>query len=307
MAEDQDKFHQGRRREFSDDAIRRFLLGALAASQQPLFEQQLIVDDDLDARVRRLECDLADDYAFDRLNPVDRKLFEKHYLASPDRERTLLVSSVLRERFGSARPPQCATIGERLKSRLSLRQPVLKVAFAILILCVLIATVWLVTKESRRASLFIPVRTPAAPSPRTPREAAHPPNLTAAPTHREDPSPAPAHEPAVVASFVLTPNRREAATVPIVNLRESRPDVARLQLALPTNVSGKYRAELRTDDGQAVFAAESLTTDGSAATIVFDVPAGVLKTGNYQIELTRVNDGSKENVAHYYFLVQMPD
>lgn len=174
----------------------------------------------------------------------------------------------------------------------------------------LIATAWLVTKESRLAKRFIPQRTPAAPNPRTPREAAHPPNLTETPIHREDPSPAQTHEPEgppVVASFVLTPNRREAATIPVVNLRENKPAIARLQLALPTSAFGKYQAELRTDDGQTVFVADSLTADGSAATIVFDVPAGVLKTGNYQIELTRVVDGSKESVAHYYFLVQIAD
>lgn len=310
MADDQNKLHEDGRREFSDDAIRRFLLGALAASLQPFFERRLLIDDELDARVSRLECDLADDYAFDRLNSGDRDLFEKHYPASPDRQRTLLVSSVLFDRFGGAHTQQRATIGDRLKSQFSLRAPVLRVVFGLLILCVLIATVWLVTKESRLAIRFIPRRTPAAPSPRAPREAAHPSNPTQTPVHREDPSPAQAHEPKappVVASFVLTANRREAATIPVVNLRESKPDVARLQLVLPTNVLGPYRAELRTDNGQTVLVAESLTTDRNAATVVFDVPAGVLKTGNYQIELTRVIDGSKENVARYYFLVQIAD
>lgn len=310
MADDQNKVHEDGPREFSDGAIRRFLLGALGASQQALFEQRLMIDDDLDAVVSRLECELADDYAFDRLNHGDRKSFEKYYLASPDRQRTLLVSSVLRERFGGTHTQQPATISERLRSRFTLRQPVLRVAFALLILCVLIATAWLVTKESRLAIRFIPRRTPAAPTPRTQREAAHPPNLTETPVHREDPSPAQVHGPEaspVVASFVLSPNRREAETMPIVNLRESKPDVVRLQLVLPTNVLGTYRAELKTDDGQTVFAAESLTSDGIPPAIVFDVPAGVLRSGNYQIELTRVSDGSKENVARYYFIVQNLD
>lgn len=310
MADDQDKSHDGGRREFSDDAIRRFLLGALAASQQPLFEQRLIIDDHLDARVSRLECELADDYAFDRLNPGDRKLFDRYYLASPGRQHTLLVSTVLRDRFGRAHAKHRATLSERLKSQFTLRQPVFRVAFALLILCALTATVWLVTKESRLVKRFIPVRTPAPPSPRTPREAAHPSNPNQSPVHREDPSPAQTHEPeasTAVASFVLSPNRREAATIPVVNLRESKPEVVRLQLVLQSTVLAKYRAELRTDDGQTVFAAESLTADGTAATIVFDVPAGMFKTGNYQIELTQVIDGSKENVARFYFLVQIAD
>ncbi len=307
MADDRDQFHESGPREFSDDAIRRFLLGALAASQQPLFEQRLIIDDDLDARVSRLEYELADDYAFDRLNPADRKLFERYYLASPDRKYTLLVSSVLRDRFAGARTRQRLTIGERLKFRFILRRPVLRVVFALLILCVLIGTVWLVTKDSRIAKRLLPTRTPSAPGPRAPREAAHPSNPTQTPVHREDPSPPQIHEPGAPASFVLSPNRREAATIPVVDLREGKPDVVRLQLVLKTIEVGTYRAELRTDDSQSVFTAEALATDGIAATLVFDVPARVLKTGNYQIELTRVGDGSKEIVASYYFLVQIPD
>jgi len=310
MADDQNQLNEGGRGEFPDDAIRRFLLGSLDASQQSLFEQRLVIDDDLDARVSRMECELADDYAFDRLSVADRKLFEQYYLGSPERKQTLLVSSLLRDRFRGARATQHATISARLKSQFTFRQPVLKVAFGLLILCVLIATVWLVTKDSRIAKRFIPARTPAAPSPRTPREAAHSSNPTQTPMHREDSSPPQTHEPGtspVVASFVLSPNRREAATIPVVNLREGKPDVVRLQLVVQEIVAGTYRAELRTDEGQLVFVAESLATDGTVATIVFDVPASVLKTGNYQIELTRGSDGSKVNVGSYYFLVQIPD
>jgi hypothetical protein len=309
MANDHDQFHESGPREFSDDAIRRFLLGAMGASQQPLFEQRLMIDDDLDARVSRLEYELADDYAFNRLNPADRKLFERHYLASADRKHTLLVSSVLHDRFAGARIKQRFTMGERLKSRFTLHQPVLRVVFGLLIMCLLLGTVWLVTKDSRIAKRFIPTRTPSSPGPAAPRQAGHSSNPTQTPVHREDSSPPQTHEPGapVVTSFVLSPNRREAATIPVVNLRESKPDVVRLQLVLKTIVVGTYRAELRTDDGQSVFSAESLAMDGSTAPIDFEVPARLLKTGNYQIELTLVSSGSKETVASYYFLVQIAD
>ena len=64
--------NDGGSRPFSDETIRRFLLGGLSASERPLFEQRLITDDDLDARVRLAELELADDYAFERLSAPER-------------------------------------------------------------------------------------------------------------------------------------------------------------------------------------------------------------------------------------------
>ena len=79
----------------------------------------------------------------------------------------------------------------------------------------------------------------------------------------------------------------------------------RLQLALKVNQPGPYRAELLTVAGQSVFSAESITAaDNGSARIDFDVPAHLLKTGNYQISLGRDNAGAKENTGSYYFRVQ---
>ena len=61
MAGANEQFEKERSPEFSDEAIRRFLLGRLSASEQPAFERRLFSEDGLDARVRLAELDLADD------------------------------------------------------------------------------------------------------------------------------------------------------------------------------------------------------------------------------------------------------
>lgn len=67
----------------------------------------------------------------------------------------------------------------------------------------------------------------------------------------------------------------------------------RLELSPEPNQPGTYRAELLTIDGQSVLNAQpqrSADTDGYRAYL--EVPAGLLKAGDYQIKLSRVTDGS---------------
>jgi hypothetical protein len=62
--------------------------------------------------------------------------------------------------------------------------------------------------------------------------------------------------------------------------------------------------ELLTSSGQSVFTAQSLKpVDPEGRRIEFDVPARVLKAGDYQVRLS-VGDGSREGAARYYFRVQ---
>ena len=97
MSEDLNKSTQ-----FADETIRRFLLGDLDAAERSNFEEQFLVDDELAARVRLVEFDLTDKYAFSRLSAADQKLFEQTFLLTTERKRKLNVSSALRDRFAPA-------------------------------------------------------------------------------------------------------------------------------------------------------------------------------------------------------------
>src|SRR5215831_1694778 len=132
--------------EFTDDVIRRFLLGCLRDSERPAFEARLLEDDELDARVRLAELDLTDDYAFARLEAADHDLFDQNFLVTRDRRRALEISTALRHRISPATQSEL-NLARRLKSFFKLRQPAWQYAFAALVVILVIASVWLVTKE----------------------------------------------------------------------------------------------------------------------------------------------------------------
>jgi hypothetical protein len=299
--------------EYSDDAIRRFLLGRLSASEQPAFEQRLFSEDGLEARVRLAELDLADDYAYGRLNDTEHELFEARFLVSADRRRKVEVSRTLRERFAIAAPvgKTRTSFIERLRSRPYFNRPAWRYAFGVVIFMLLMGTVWVAVKKESRLKEEITRRLSPrrSPTPTLPLESNHPLN-TSAPEHQVSPSPMPVHDqsaptqPAFVI-VALTPAGSPDNEAPSVDLPKGSQDIVRLHLALKVNEPGSYRAELLTAGARSVFSAESIKAwDSGQAQIDFDVPARSLKTGNYQIRLSRDNTGAKENVGSYYFRVR---
>jgi len=304
--------------EFSDDAVRRFLLGDLRSEERPAFEERLLSDDRLEARVRLAEFDLADDYALARLNATDRAAFEQKFLLSADRKRKLNVSTALRDRFASAATVATtaqsgakATISERLQRLTGFDRRAWRFAFGAVVLVMLVAGAWLVLKESHigRAISPRPIVT-SSPSPGSKREAQHPPGPSLPPEHQTTPSPMPSHDQTTpsptIASVVLLPDASpDGDKLASINLPKGEYDMVRLRLALRANQTGIYRAELLAIDDQTIFSAQSLqSTRADAGKVDFDIPAVLLKIGDYQVKLSRTDGGSKGSVATYYFRVQ---
>jgi hypothetical protein len=306
MAGNKDHFETEEEPEFSDEMIRRFLLGELSAFEQPLFEQSLFTNDDLDARVRLAELDLTDDYAFGRLSAPDRRLFEQRFLVTAGRQQKLQVSQVLRDRFSTdtAAKTEEGTFAQRLKHVLGFERRAWRLAFGVLILLILLGTAWLVIKEPRIAEQitkkFIPQR---SSPPGAPRSASHPTN-TSIPDHQNTPSPMPVHDqgtaPLIVNIALAQSASPQTSVMTALNLPKGDQDVVRLQLAVKSDQAGPYRAELVTE-GSSVFSADSLKPADSAV-VDFDIPARVLKAGDYQVKLSQ--GGSSDLVAGYYFRVQ---
>src|SRR5216110_1364386 len=88
--------------EFSDEAVRRFLLGSLSPTEQSRFEHSLFADEALDERVRLAELELSDDYTANLLGRADRELFRRRFLLTADREKKLEVSRALHRNFAAA-------------------------------------------------------------------------------------------------------------------------------------------------------------------------------------------------------------
>jgi hypothetical protein len=289
--------------EFPDELIRRFLLGGLSSSEQPGFEEQLFSDDGLDGRVRRVEFELSDDYAYGRLDQADRNLFEKKFLVSADRRRKIEVSTVLRERFAPA-PVAKLGVVDRLRSLFIVTRPAWRLAFGAVLLLVLFGTALLVIKEPRLPQQIANTLIPRRRAPRSAPEEVHHPTNDSVPQHRETPAPMPDHD-QTSSSMVSVALAVDSGAAPTVNVPKGAHDVVRFQLAVHADQPGPYRAELLTIDGQNLFSAESIkAADTPGAPVDFDVAAVLLKPGNYQIKLTRENAGAKENLGIYYFRVQ---
>jgi hypothetical protein len=304
-------------REFSDAAIRRFFLGRLSAAEQTTLEERLFTDDSLEARVRLAEFDLADDYALERLSAADRKAFEDKFLLSAERKRKLIISSALRDRFASAstaenptRPGAKASISERFQLLFGLNRRAWRFAFGVAALAVLVAAAWLVLKQSRPGRTINPppiVR--SSPSPNSKRETQHPQSPASPPERHTAPSPMPPHgptaSPLILSVDLFSEASRDRDTIPLIDLPKGEHDIVRLLLALKLKQPGSYRADLLTVDDQSIFSSQSLQSpDTNEAKVEFDVPAALLKTGNYRVSLRRADDGSKTTVASYHFRVQ---
>jgi hypothetical protein len=291
---------------FSDDVIRAFLLGRLDVAEQKQFEEKLIADDDLETRVRMAELLLADDFVFERINRVDSRQFEKNFLLTTARKRQLMVSTALRDRFASARETETRH-SWRLHQFFTFNRPAMRFAFAVAIALLLIASFYLVTKEPQIVKRILPKRAPSKPAVvSTPQEVHHPRDL-APPEHRDTPTPPPDHESTlhnsaqIVATVSLSPgNPGDVGEAGTINLPSDPNGVVRLHLAVEQNSSEGFKAELLTDSNQSLFVMESLRKTDSSG-IDFDVPVRVLKTGRYQVQLSRLHNGSTQVVANYYF------
>jgi len=109
-----------------------------------------------------------------------------------------------------------------------------------------------------------------------------------------------------IASVELLPDASpDGNKLPSIDLPKGEHGIVRLQLALRANQTGIYRAELLAIDDQTIFSAQSLqATRADAGKVDFDIPAVLLKTGDYQVKLSRTDGGSKGSVASYYFRAQ---
>jgi len=299
MTEETEQFDRPRSPEFDDAAIRRFFLGQLSGEEQTRFETQLFVNEDLVMRARLVECELADDYALGRLSAADRALFETKFLVSGDRKLKLEVSAALRDRFALAPDVtvESKTHREPLLSRLGLRQPAWRFAAGVAMVILLVAVIWFTAKRSRVNEPVVK-RPPVSGSPlRTNHPVASP-----APDHHETPAPAPLHEliaPSAIVRVTLFPSA-SAKGQPSVTFPPDERTVVRFQLIIRSNLPGPYRAELLSATGEPIYGAQSLD-EFDTGKIDFDVPARLLKAGDYQIRISRVDETSSQGVATYYF------
>ena len=82
--------------------ICQYLLGKLGVEEQQRFEEQLMTQESLFDELMVLEDELIDEYLQGTLSPVDRTDFEKHFLATPERQKKLQFAQALRKHMAAA-------------------------------------------------------------------------------------------------------------------------------------------------------------------------------------------------------------
>ena len=311
MTRNSEQFNQSSSTTFSDDAIRRFLLGQLSAADRLLFERLFFEDAGLETRVRLAEYELTDDYAWDRLPLAYRRLFEQKFLLSLARAQKLKVSQILRKRFdpalGAVSFEHENRVISKLRSLVGFTQP-RSFAVVVVILLLLMGTLWLLIRAPRFVSKFIARRPPVAkpgplPLARTPE------NRSQTLSHHQTSSPIPSPITSDSSdrvefgrTIVLSPATSiEGGQFPVISPQS---DVVRFELSVKANHAPTFRAELQTISGQLVFEAQALKADDTGVPNVYlELPAGLLKASEYQIKLSSSED-SAEEVGRYYFRVQ---
>lgn len=288
--------HSSTSQSSSDAAIRRFLLCDLQVGERTLVEQRLFEDEEFEARVRLEELAMADDYARQRLSAADNERFRARFLVTEDRYRALAVSRALQTKLSAAVPP-VKTETSKLRNWFDFSQPVWRYAFGVLLLLLVFATVRRVVNEPSLVRKIIPTRIlpKTKPMAQQPDEANHPAAVPA-PSHAAAEPTLPPHE---LIALTLTLDSNSTAEHPSMVPPTAAANIIRMRLMLPKNQTGPFHVELLTTKGEAVLNADSPGA-GDGVSLNFDVPAGLLKAGDYQISVTSAGKEPREAEAYYF-------
>jgi hypothetical protein len=289
----------GQQPPFSDGTIRRFLLAQLSRAERSAFETALLTNLQLEHRARLVEIELIDDYAADRLRANERAAFQQKFLVTAARQKELEVSAALQRSLANRLVSQPAA--QSANPLFPWPRLAWRLAFSILALAVLLASVMVIRREPQIVRKVIPKRwRPVVVVTPTPQAAHHATSSSESLVHRDEPPPLPAHE-ASPQTIVLRANS-SADNASVVSLTNNAAQAVRLDLMLERNESATFSAVVTTGSGEIVHNVPEIRVEASDH-IDFDVQIERLKPGEYQVTLTRLT-GDASVVGTFYFRVQ---
>lgn len=326
MSEEDKDFRVSGSNSISDETIRHCLLGAAAPDEQANFEELLLLNDDMEQRVRRAEFELADDFSFDRLGPEERRLFARNFLVTEERGQKLAVSQAMRRALLTKASEPTAhneiqlEVGKedlpplragqpswrvKIPRLFGVEQPAVSFAFALVTLILFGLFVWLFMKSQRVRQPDI-VKRQEATSPRP--EYAHPGSSQAPSPSAEvsdSPTPAPSALAPVARIMLQIGGRFDNQQIHFTTPPTER-DIVRLEIVLTSHQPATYEAKLLNTDGDQISVASELrpVVEDEHAKVVWDVPAHLLKAGDYQVILRRVLDHQAPEIGLYSFRVR---
>jgi hypothetical protein len=286
-----------RREPARDDELIRYLLGDLSEDEAERLDEQSVVDDEFAERLRLVEDELIDAYASGRMTGDRRKQFETHYLASPRRrERVTFAKGLLEAVDDESRrwtPPATAT-----RSIVAWKPWALAAA---VLLCV--AAGWLAVQQAQLRTALDDTRQRLVAADRRASDlsaqlASEQRAAAAAPQAR-------AAELAPTIALVLLPQTRGVGPVPIVAVGADSV-VVPIDLALDAADRAPYEAALRDPATSRTIWRSGLLSpvrSRTAALLPVPIPAALLKSQHYSIDVALKRAGADAFVGSYAFEV----
>lgn len=276
------------------ELLRQYLLGEVGQEERRALEEFLMTGDEAYEEILLAERELTDDYLDGALTPREKEQFERNFLCTPERERNLSFARTLKKYVNDAaeadaasrtpetapagtserfRPPASPAHGSRARSMLIPALSLVVVAVAALLLF----RVW---QNSRAGQQPIVVES---------RDAGQ----------------------SGVFQITLTPGlvRDPGEWKRVVMPAGAR--AVRLRLEdVGADDYRSYRAVLGDTRGSGqLFEAggiKPVTTDGAKA-VEFEVPAGLLRGGDFSVRLSGENPGAEpDELNSYHFRITPP-
>lgn len=295
----------------TEEQLVRYLLGQLPADEAERLDEAAIVDDDIAARLTRVEDDLVDRYVVDALDAVTRDRFEAHYLGTARRREKVEFARRFMpaiDRAAAPRPAQVARNGRNLVWPLVAIAASLLVASGLLVVNDVQLRSALDALRQERGERDIRTRSleaqlaaardAAARAATRAEQAAQ--NVAAGRSRLSErlSSGLPA-----IAALVLSPQRRSLESMPTI--AATADDRILVELRIEANEHERYQVVL-TDSQTTRVAWRSGTVtphvSGGASFVAVDVPAAGLESRRYTFELSGVDQsGRADPVATYAF------
>ena len=291
-----------------DEAVlRKYLLGDMSPEEQEGIELWLMSNEDAYCLLEAAEDDLIDDSFAGRLAPHDLDRFQTHFLVAPERQRKLQFSRSFKRAIDAAAQPVRLEFPSRPGLLDFLRfRPAFVYATSALIVILLTGNIWSFLKVAELQRELHSVTDQVTELGRDrddlKRQLVESQAATLA-LQAAIPPPKPSTAPVLLAMNLVPGITRSSNEIPTLTLTANASRI-RFSLALLDDNFTVYRASLMNADSREIWTESKVvpTVARDGKTIVLNVPAEVLLSGDFSFSLMGVPDsGTPESVARYYF------
>lgn len=311
-----------------EHVVRRYLLGEMAEQEREQLERRLLVDADYSALVSVLEEDLIEDYVSSRLEAEDALKFESIFLKTPEGVEQVRLARNLRAyslKEGSGRLPEPLpshieagpkpiSLMDYLRSKTSAARTALAAAAVVAVLLGA-SLVLLILRLQDEAAQAPPSQSQVqelegqlaeqqarneelAKSLRQEQELRAKLEQELAVSKRTDRGPASS----TIAALMLSPGRVRGGGQSRRLIIDSGTSRASFSLSIRKTSHKSFRASIQTESGRTVWSGAAQPSS-SGGEVRFTVPANLLSSGDYAINLEGAEQGEYEDIASYYFSV----